>query len=197
MTLRRLSRSVLRGCFPHELSWLIDNPIRRWFITPEGLADRLPLSRTSRVLEIGPGSGYFSEELARRVRDGRLELLDLQPEMLEKAKRKLDLRGVSYVGYIAADAMALPFREGAFDVAVLVTVLGEVPNAMASLRAIHRVLVRRGTLAVHEHIPDPDFVPFERLRSLAEANGFEFQLRWGRDWNYTAIFRTADAGLSL
>src|SRR5688572_24123426 len=110
MNLRRLSRSVLRGCFPHELSWLIDNPVRRWFVTPEALADRLPISRTSRVLEIGPGSGYFSEELARRVRDGRLELLDLQPEMLEKARRKLGVRRALHAGYVAADATALPFR---------------------------------------------------------------------------------------
>jgi predicted O-methyltransferase YrrM len=60
--------------------------------------DKIGLSPSDRVLELGPGPGYFSVELARRIPEGRLESLDLQPEMLAKARRALDGAGYGHVG---------------------------------------------------------------------------------------------------
>ncbi len=85
-----IARTLGRGVFPHQLSWLIDNAARRLIISPSTLADRLSLTAASRVLEIGPGSGFFSSEIAKRIPHGRLELFDLQPEMLTKARLKLE-----------------------------------------------------------------------------------------------------------
>lgn len=185
----RLMRAFGADGFPHQLSWLLDNPIRRLFVTPEELAHRLSILPQHRILEIGPGSGYFSVELARRVPMGRLELFDLQPEMLAKARRKLERHGLLNVGYFSGNASAdLPYRDGFFDWAVLVTVLGEVFDRSACVRSVHRVLRPHGSLAVHEHLPDPDFVPFQELRSDIEAYDFKFRQRWGRRWNYTATF---------
>ena len=181
--------AIRKGCYPHQLSWLIDNPLRRLIIRPETLADRLPLTPSSRSLELGPGSGYFSAELARRIPAGRLELLDLQPQMLAKARRRLDRLACSNVGYAAADACGqLPYEEANFDLVLLVTVIGELSDPGTALAGLQRVLRSGGTLAVHEHLPDPDFVGFARLRRIVEAQGFRFMRRWGRGWNFTASF---------
>jgi ubiquinone/menaquinone biosynthesis C-methylase UbiE len=46
----------------------------------------------------------------RRLTGGRLELFDLQPEMLVKARRKLDRAGCRDVGFHSGEASAgLPF----------------------------------------------------------------------------------------
>ena len=184
-----IQRTVGRGYFPHQLAFLIDNPIRRLLFAPVTLADRLPLTPSSRVLEVGPGSGYFSVEIARRVPEGHLELFDLQPEMLEKARRKLEAAGLRNVGYTEGDAGELPFGEADFDVAFLVAVLGEVPDEQACLRSLYRVLRPTGTLVVHEHLPDPDFSPLHTLRALVEEERFVFLQSCGWPWNYTATFR--------
>ncbi len=182
--------ALMRGHFPYRFAWLIDNPLRRVLVTPERLADRLPITADSCVLEVGPGSGYFSVELARRTRSGRLEWLDLQPEMLAKARRKLRRAGMRHVGYTVANASnPLPFPDETFDIAVLVAVLGEVPNAESSLGELYRVLRDGGSLAIHEHVPDPDRIDFPALRTLAESQGFNLDSRWGPSWNYTATFR--------
>jgi ubiquinone/menaquinone biosynthesis C-methylase UbiE len=184
------------GIFPHQLSWLINNPLRRLIIAPQTLAMRLPLRESDRVLEIGPGSGYFSAALASRIPQGRLELFDVQPEMLAKAQRRLQAQGLRNVGYTAGDAgEVLPFRDSDFDIAVLVSVLGEIPNQHRCLDSLFRVLRPSGTLAFHEAIPDPDRIPFEALRTLAEGHGFRFHQRWGRSWNYTATF--VKSGISV
>lgn len=184
-----LARAFGRGHFPHQFSWLIDNPIRRLLVTPDQLADRLAVAASDQVLEIGPGSGYFSVELARRLRHGRLELLDLQQQMLAKAKRKLDRKGILNVGYTVGDAgLGLPFQDQSFDLALMVAVLGEIPDAKSCLRQLSRVLRLGGVLAVHEHVPDPDRIRFSVLRPLVESEGFGFGRRWGPQWNYTAVF---------
>jgi ubiquinone/menaquinone biosynthesis C-methylase UbiE len=187
-----IERTVGVGCFPHQMSFLIDNPIRRLLITPEAFADRLPLTPSSRVLEVGPGSGYFSVEIARRVPAGHLELFDLQPEMLAKARRKLDAAGLANVGYTQGDAGDLPFEDSEFDVAFLVAVLGEVPDEAECLRSLQRVLRPGGVVAFHEHLPDPDFSGLPALRKLVEGEGFRFVRSWGQRWNYTASFRTPE-----
>ncbi len=184
-----IERGIGIGYFPHQLSFVIDNPIRRLLITPEGFAERLPLTPSSRVLEVGPGSGYFSVEIAQRLPRGRLELFDLQPEMLAKARRKLESAGLRNVGYERGDAGELPFPDSEFDIAFLVAVLGEVPDEESCLRSLYRVLRPGGVLAVHEHRPDPDFSPLPTLRILVERAGFVFLRSWGRSWNYTATFR--------
>jgi hypothetical protein len=61
-----------RTYFPLRRSSFIDNPIRRRIITLEQLADRLSLTDSSIVLEIGPGSAYFRKEIARHGPEGRL-----------------------------------------------------------------------------------------------------------------------------
>lgn len=176
--------------FPHWMSWLLDNPLRALFISPQALADRIPIRPSDRILEIGPGSGYFSLELARRIPHGHLELVDVQPEMLEKARRKLSDALVRNVGFTTADAgKPLPLARASFDVAVLVTVLGEVGDPGVALDSLRDVLKPNGVLVVHEHLPDPDIIPLEWLRRVVTARGFSELEVVGPAWNYTAVFR--------
>jgi len=51
---------VGRGTFPHQLSFVLGSTLRRFVLSPEELANRLHLSQAARVLEVGPGPGYFS-----------------------------------------------------------------------------------------------------------------------------------------
>ena len=188
-TRNTIARTLGRGVFPHQFSWLIDNVARRLIISPQAIADRLSLSPSSRVLEIGPGSGFFSSEVSRRIPDGFLALLDLQPEMLIKARRKLAGAKATRIIYAAADAgNDLPFGDAQFDRVLLVSVLGEVPDQSACVRAIHRVLRPKGIAVFHESIPDPDLIRLDRLLDLVQPVGFRLVRKWGPSWNYTAAF---------
>jgi ubiquinone/menaquinone biosynthesis C-methylase UbiE len=177
-----------KGPFPHQLAWFLDLRVRRLILAPQQLANRLHLEPTSRVLEVGPGSGYFTAEVAERIPQGHLEVLDLQPEMLEKTKRKLDAAGLHNVGYGQGDACNLPFADGEFDVVFFVALLGEVPDRSACINSVHKVLRSGGLLSITEHQPDPDFTPLSAVRALTEASGFQFVESFGRSWAYTANF---------
>src|SRR5688500_19607372 len=115
-TLRAITRSLSRGVFPHQWASLLDAPGRQLLLSPATLASRLPLHAGSRVLEIGAGSGRYSGAVSARC--GRLSLLDLQPEMLQKAKARLTAR--TGLHGVIANAMTLPFRSESFDVIYMV-----------------------------------------------------------------------------
>jgi hypothetical protein len=74
------SRQQGKSPFPYQAAFMINNPVRRALLKPARIVDKLGLAGREHILELGPGPGFFSVEIARRLTDGRLELFDIQPE---------------------------------------------------------------------------------------------------------------------
>jgi ubiquinone/menaquinone biosynthesis C-methylase UbiE len=163
-----------RGMYPHQLAFLLLVPIRRIVLSPDKLVQHLDLIPTFRVLEVGPGPGFFSIAVAQSMSKGRLELVDVQLEMLQKARRRLRRARADNVGYTQATAIRLPFQPATFDVVFLVAVLGEVQDPKECLRSISRTLRPGGLLSITELAGDPDAVPEEELRNLVHGRALEF-----------------------
>lgn len=176
--------------YPHQLAVLLDNPLRRKLEQPAASVNVIGLSGDENVLEIGPGPGFFSAEIARCLKSGHLALFDIQPEMLEKARRKLARAGHHNVSFHAGEAGAdLPFGDGHFDAAFMAQVIGEVTDKEACLRSLARVLKPEGALVFHESFPDPDRMSVSELRDLAEPHGFELIQAHGGRWKDIVRFQ--------
>ena len=183
-----LSRLTGKGIYPVEYArWLL-SPLRRLISPPTKIVKRLGLKSSDRVLEIGCGPGYFSPAVARAVPQGALTLFDTQDGMLAIAERRLKTRGISNFERRQGDAKALPFADGIFDVAFMVTVLGEVGDPRSALREAARVLKPGGRLSITEMIGDPDFVSMEQLEEMARGAGLTLEQRYGPRFFYTCNF---------
>ena len=168
---RLLGRLHPRPC-PYALAAAFEVPGRRLVAGPERVLDDFDVRSGERVLEIGPGTGFYSIDAARRVGNrGRLVCLDIQPEMLRHTKRRLDSSGLRAL-YLQGDARSLPLRPSTIDTVLLVTVLGEIPGRDRALAEIRRVLLGGGRLCVSEQFPDPDFVTLRQLRRELTVAGF-------------------------
>jgi ubiquinone/menaquinone biosynthesis C-methylase UbiE len=165
-------------------------------ITRSRLVDALDPHPGERILEVGPGTGYYSFEVARRVGDGTLELVDLQQEMLDHVMREAAARGVSNLEPTRADARSLPYEDDRFDAAFLVTVLGEIPDQSAALRELRRVVRPGGRVVVGELLGDPHMVTFGALGRRASAAGLEVERRIGPRVGYFARLRVGSADRS-
>ena len=187
------SRQQGKSPFPYQAAFMINNPVRRALLKPTRIVDKLGLAGSEHVLELGPGPGFFSVEIARRLTDGRLELFDIQPEMLEMARRQLERAGLSDVGFTAGQASdGLPFPDNTFDVAFLAAVIGEVPDQQACVRSLGQVLKPVGRLVFVELFPDPDRLSVRELRDLVEPENFEFVEATGNRWEDVVRFRRVD-----
>lgn len=187
-----LHKSRQKGAapYPHQAAFFLNNPIRRALSNPARKIEAIGLTGNEHVLEVGPGPGFYSVQIARRLTYGRLDLFDLQPEMLDKARRQLELAGFQDVGYTAGEASdGFPYPDDTFDVAFLAAVIGEVPDQPACIRSLSRVLKPGGRLVFAEAFPDPDRVSVRDLRDLVEPENFEFVRSSGNRWHDIVHFR--------
>lgn len=189
-----LRRFAGRGVYPYELAFLLESPLRNLILSPHTLANQLHLSSHSCVLEIGPGPGFFSPEVARRIPQGQLVLFDIQPQMLEKSRAKLGRAGLKNFRLVQGSAVRLPFGLGVFDVVFLVTVLGEVSQPRECLGCISSVLHPGGILSVTEQTGDPDALSPGELLRLAKESGFQFLEQFAFFGGFTLNLRKAVSG---
>jgi ubiquinone/menaquinone biosynthesis C-methylase UbiE len=160
-------------------------------ITRERLRRILEPEPGERVLEIGPGTGYYTLDLAEWVgAEGAVDIFDLQQEMLDHTIRRARERGLWNVNPTQGDAQKLPYDDDSFDAAVLVTVLGEIPDQDAALGEIARVLRPGGRLIVGELFGDPHMVTVGSLQRRAEAAGLRLERRVGSPLAYFARLET-------
>lgn len=180
-----LKNAFGRGVFPHQMSWVLDLPGRGLIMSAKTVARRLPVQPDADLLEVGPGSGYYSVEAARRVPGGSMTLLDVQPEMLAKTEARLRSAGIENVRSAVASDDGMPFADASFDAIFLVTVLGEIADQEGFLAEAARVLRPGGTLAITEHHPDPDFEPARVVAEAVSRHGLVPAAPIGWRWAYT------------
>jgi SAM-dependent methyltransferase len=162
------------------------------FITRRRLREILAPGDGERVLEVGPGTGYYALEMAEWLQpDGRLDVFDLQQEMLDHTMRAASERALTNITPTQGDARTLPYEDDSFDAAYLVTVLGEIPDQIPALRELRRVVKPGGRVVVGELMGDPHAVRFGALQSRAEAVGLRLEQRRGGPLGYFARFAPA------
>jgi len=131
---------------PHVCPWWIGyvlaSPLRRIFFQPAKLL--APYIREGMtVFEPGPGMGFFTVELARRVGiSGRVIAVDIQPRMLEGLRRRAAKAGVLErvdARLATPDSMGIADLAGAVDFTLAFAVVHEVPDAASFLREVARV----------------------------------------------------------
>jgi len=156
-------------------------------ITRERLRSVLAPQPGERVLEIGPGTGYYTLDLAECVgEEGRIEIFDLQQEFLDHVGARAAERGLANIVSTQGDATALPYEDGSVDAVVLVAVLGEIPDSGAALREIRRALKPDGRLVVGELFGDPHFTTQASLRRQAAEAGLAYESHSGNRLAYFA-----------
>jgi ubiquinone/menaquinone biosynthesis C-methylase UbiE len=162
------------------------------FITRPRLREVLDPRPGERLLEVGPGTGYYTLPVADWLGpDGRLDVLDVQQEMLDHTLRRARDQGLGGIEPALGDARELPYADASFDGAYLVTVLGEIPDQDAALRELHRVVRPSGRVVVGEMLGDPHMVARGALRRRAEAAGFRVDERSQGSplWHFTRLAR--------
>ncbi len=190
----RIALGILRRFFkfpaPPFISILLDSPLRRAVQPPAQVVEWSRIEPGMHVLELGPGPGTFTLEIAGRVGDsGRVTAVDISPAMITMLEAKLERAGAANVSPRVAAAYDVPLQESSVDRVVMVTVLAEIPNQQQALAEIGRVMKPDGLLAVGEMIIDPDFpLPQTVVRWCRQA-GFQLVDLNGSLLHYVALFK--------
>lgn len=186
---RRWSRRQQMPC-PAWMAWILDNPLTSLVASAERTLDRLGLRAGERLLDVGCGPGRLAIPAAHRVGPaGEVFAIDIQAGMLKRLRARLKRANAENVVVRMADITAdgeLPAHH--FDRALLVTVLGELPDRSAGLGNIYRALKSGGVLSVTEIFPDPHYQPRSTVLNLCQDAGFVPTDYWGTALAFTQNF---------
>jgi ubiquinone/menaquinone biosynthesis C-methylase UbiE len=174
---------------PAGLSWLLENPYMKAVAGPDRLFQRLRLEEGMKLLDVGAGPGRLALPAAQRIgQSGEVVALDIQAKMLEKLTARADARGIANIRPVNAPAGSGGLENDYFDRALLVTVLGEIPNQHAALVEIYQALRQGGILSVTEVIPDPHYTSVRKVRALCSDAGFREVEKFGNWFAFSINF---------
>jgi len=151
-------------------------------VETKAVFDLVGLVRGKHVLDIGTGDGTYAIEAA--ARGGTVTAIDVEPELLEAARRRAAARGVELI-LRQGRAEALPFESGAFDVVIAVTVLCFLRDGDGAVREMSRVLAPGGRLIIGELARYSVWAAERRVRGWLGAPTW----RRARFWSRAALVR--------
>ena len=164
---------------PVWLRWLVelDNPF-----TQTNRADvivrNLDLQPGMQVLDIGCGPGRLTVPVARQIGpQGEVVAIDVQAGMLRRAQAKAQAANLTNIRFLQVGVGEGKLEHSRYDRAVLVTVLGEIPDRERALKEIFESLKPGGILCVTEVIFDPHFQSRDAVLRFASAVGFR-EKKW-------------------
>jgi len=104
----------------------------------------------ARVLEAGCGVGAQTVILAEKSPGADITSVDISPDSLTRAEAAVRAAGHGNVRFQQADITRLPFADASFDHVFVCFVLEHLPDPMAALHELVRVLVPGGGVTVIE-----------------------------------------------
>ena len=180
---------------PWWLGYFLISPIREWL--GQNAAEILtPYVREGMtVFEPGPGMGFFTLELARRVGpSGRVIAIDVQPKMIAALKRrsaKVGLQDRIDARVVSEDSMGVKDLAGRADFALAFAMVHEMPDAARFFSEAVEVLKSGATLLLAEpagHVKNEKFDA--ELQDAAKA-GFVVAERPAIKRSHAALLKKA------
>lgn len=144
----------------------------------------------STVADIGCGPGFFTLPLAKYLVTGKLFALDIDDEMLDACRQRVDEVRLGNVEIMKCSEFEFPLENGSIDGAFMAFVVQQSPDKARLMRAVRELLLPRGWCTILEWYKkdtESGGPPVERridppeLQELAEKAGFR-HVRW-RDLN--------------
>jgi SAM-dependent methyltransferase len=161
------------------------------------LVEACGISPGQRVLDVAAGTGNVAIRAAEAGAD--VVASDLTPENFEDGRREASAHGVD-IEWVEADAEALPFADGEFD--VVTSSVGAIfaPHHQAVADELVRVCRPGGTIGMTAIAPSHAALDlFELMTRYAPDPliGTESPLLWGDEKHVCALFEGRVASLSL
>ena len=130
--------STLPGKDVCKLVWNINKSKNDRYL---GLAlSGIPKNFSGKMLEVPVGTGVLSMPVYETLPDADITCVDYSPDMMERAKRQAEKRGLKNVRFMQGDVGNLSFADESFDLVLSLNGFHAFPNKEAAYCEVFRVL---------------------------------------------------------
>lgn len=159
---------------PWWMGYLLLSPLRRLLQDPGRILG--PHVREGMtVLEPGPGMGFFTLELARRVGPGgRVVAVDVQPRMLAALRRRAARAGLAdrvEARQARGDALGVEDLAGKVDLVLAFAVVHELPDQARFFAEVRLALAPGGRVLLAEPAGHVTAAAFQATLAAAQGAG--------------------------
>ena len=130
--------STLPGKVVCKLVWNMDKKKNDHYL--ELALSGIPNDFSGKMLEVPVGTGVLSMPVYETMTGADITCLDYSPDMMERAKRQAEKRGLMNVRFMQGDVGKLPFEDESFDLVLSLNGFHAFPDKEAAYSEIFRVL---------------------------------------------------------
>ncbi len=154
---------------PHQIAFLLNNPLRRIFQNPKKML-RPYISEGDTVMDLGCGPGFFTVDMARLVGpEGKVIAVDLQEKMLAYVRKKAKKHHLEdRIEYYRCEHDSIGFRQKV-DFVLAFYMVHESPSPRNLLAELKNIINEKGKILIVEpkiHVANDTFQ--EMLSDLRE-----------------------------
>ncbi|TFG20346.1 MAG: methyltransferase domain-containing protein [Promethearchaeota archaeon] len=182
----KIARKIYPFPIPQIMVNLIDNRFRRKYIqNPDEIAQRMGAKPGDIVIELGPGKGFYSIGVAKRIEpDGKLYAIDIEQKILDRLQIRLNQKNITNIIPKKDNAHNLDFEDESVDLIFAVACLPEIPEPIEVLKEFKRILKPEGRISLCELFIDPDYPLRSTVRKWTVAAGLEVKEEFGSWFTY-------------
>lgn len=130
--------STLSGKAVCKLVWNMDKRKNDHYL--ELALSGIPQNFRGKMLEVPVGTGVLSMPVYETMPDADITCLDYSPDMMERARRQAEKRGLMNIRLMQGDVGKMPFPDGSFDLVMSLNGFHAFPDKEAAYNEIFRVL---------------------------------------------------------
>jgi ubiquinone/menaquinone biosynthesis C-methylase UbiE len=182
--------------FGREISHVMGHRGARWLERatrereelPDQVVSEMELEPDARVADIGAGTGYFTFRIARVVTQGTVYAVDIQQEMLDIIRMRMDDWSINNVLPVKGKIDNPQLPPNSIDAVLLVDAYHEFSHPYEMMSGIVQALRPGGKLFLIEYRGEDPGVPIKRLHKMTQAQAIKEMRAVGLEWTETKDF---------
>ncbi len=182
--------------FGREISQVMGHRGAAWLERQTRVLEELPdkaiaamrLEPDAAVADIGAGTGYFTFRMAPLVPQGRVYAVDIQPEMLDIIRMRMQEWGVNNVVPIQGQIDDPRLPPNSIDAVLFVDAYHEFSHPYEMMQGIVQALRPGGKVFLIEYRGEDPRVPIKRLHKMTQKQAIREMNAVGLDWVETRDF---------
>jgi FkbM family methyltransferase len=150
------------------IDWL-ERPERQFEENSDLLLKNLNLKQGMQVADIGAGSGYYTSLMAKRIGNGKVYAVDVEPQMILFLNERIKEEKLNNVVTVLGSETSVALPSSSIDMMLLVDVYHEFSFPYEMGLSMYNALKPNGRLVLVEFRAEDETVPIKTIHKMSEA----------------------------